>query len=124
MPIPRECLLFVSRNSQNLLSSLPEQVREQPALISQGTSPILPSLGFRLFSDFLTALPSAYNTVVPAGGKAMVLTDLAVGIPDRCYGRIAPRSSLAWKYHIDVAAGVIDHDYRCRQTRFALSTHL
>lgn len=29
-----------------------------------------------------------------------------------CYGRIAPRSGLAWKNHIDVGAGVIDEDYR------------
>ena len=28
------------------------------------------------------------------------------------YGRIAPRSGLAWKKHIDVGAGVIDADYR------------
>lgn len=27
------------------------------------------------------------------------------------YGRIAPRSGLAWKKHIDVGAGVIDRDY-------------
>lgn len=35
-----------------------------------------------------------------------------MSIPDGTYGRIAPRSSLAWKQHIDVAAGVIDSDYR------------
>ena len=29
-----------------------------------------------------------------------------------CYGRIAPRSGLAWKKHIDIGAGVIDSDYR------------
>ena len=28
------------------------------------------------------------------------------------YGRIAPRSGLAWEKHIDIAAGVIDADYR------------
>lgn len=27
-----------------------------------------------------------------------------------CYGRVAPRSGLAWKNHIDVGAGVIDAD--------------
>jgi dUTP pyrophosphatase len=26
--------------------------------------------------------------------------------------RVAPRSSLAWKHHIDTGAGVIDADYR------------
>ena len=32
--------------------------------------------------------------------------------PAGCYGRVAPRSGLAWKKHIDVGAGVIDSDYR------------
>jgi len=33
-------------------------------------------------------------------------------LPDGCYGRIAPRSGLALKHHIDVGGGVIDQDYR------------
>jgi len=41
-----------------------------------------------------------------------VKTDIAVAIPPGFYGRIAPRSSLAWKSHIDVGAGVVDEDYR------------
>ena len=49
---------------------------------------------------------------MPARGKAIAKTDLAVAIPEGCYGRVAPRSSLAWKNHIDVGAGVIDADYR------------
>jgi len=35
-----------------------------------------------------------------------------LAIPSGFYGRIAPRSSLAWKNFIDVGAGVIDEDYR------------
>jgi len=50
--------------------------------------------------------------VIPAHGKALIKTDIAIMIPDGCYGRIAPRSSLAWKNFIDVGAGVIDADYR------------
>ena len=57
-------------------------------------------------------LAAAYDLVVPAGGKAIAKTDLAMKIPSTCYGRIAPRSGLAWKKHIDVGAGVIDADYR------------
>lgn len=57
-------------------------------------------------------LKSAYDYVVPAHGKELVKTDLQVQIPDGCYGRIAPRSGLAWKNFIDVGAGVIDLDYR------------
>ena len=41
-----------------------------------------------------------------------VKTDLAIALPALCYGRIAPRSGLAWKKFIDVGAGVIDADYR------------
>ncbi len=41
-----------------------------------------------------------------------VKTDISVAIPHGCYGRVAPRSGLAWKHFIDVGAGVIDEDYR------------
>ena len=57
-------------------------------------------------------LSSAASTVVPAHGKAIIKTDLAVATPLDCYARIAPRSGLAWKKHIDVGAGVVDADYR------------
>lgn len=57
-------------------------------------------------------LKSAYNYVVKAHGKELVKTDLQIQVPSGCYGRIAPRSGLAWKNFIDVGAGVIDIDYR------------
>ncbi|XP_045125008.1 deoxyuridine 5'-triphosphate nucleotidohydrolase-like [Portunus trituberculatus] len=57
-------------------------------------------------------LCSAYDMVVPAEGKALVKTDIQVELPEDCYGRVAPRSGLSWKNHIDVGAGVIDRDYR------------
>ena len=49
---------------------------------------------------------------MPAHGKAIVRTDLAIATPPECYARIAPRSGLAWKNFIDVGAGVVDADYR------------
>ncbi|EDQ90742.1 uncharacterized protein MONBRDRAFT_21377 [Monosiga brevicollis MX1] len=52
------------------------------------------------------------DTVIAAQGKAIVKTGLIMEIPEGCYGRIAPRSSLAAKHHLDVGAGVIDRDYR------------
>ena len=55
---------------------------------------------------------SAYDYVIPAMGKEMVKTDIAFAIPNGCYGRIAPRSGLAWNHFIDVGAGVVDGDYR------------
>jgi dUTP pyrophosphatase len=57
-------------------------------------------------------LYSAYDYIVPKRGKNLIKTDIRVAIPKGCYGRIAPRSGLAWKHAIDVGAGVIDCDYR------------
>jgi len=39
-------------------------------------------------------------------------TGLSIAIPTGLYGRIAPRSGLAYKDGLDVMAGVIDEDYR------------
>ena len=57
-------------------------------------------------------LAASENAVVPAHGKCLVKTGLAVALPPDCYGRIAPRSGLAVKKFIDVGAGVVDSDYR------------
>ncbi|XP_015122542.1 deoxyuridine 5'-triphosphate nucleotidohydrolase [Diachasma alloeum] len=57
-------------------------------------------------------LRSAYEYVIPARGKELVKTDLQIEVPEGTYGRVAPRSGLAWKNHLDVGAGVIDADYR------------
>ena len=57
-------------------------------------------------------LSAAESAVVPAHGKCLVKTGIAIAIPPDCYGRIAPRSGLAIKRFIDVGAGVIDSDYR------------
>lgn len=50
--------------------------------------------------------------MIPARGKGLCPTDLAIALPSGVYGRVAPRSGLAWKNSIDVGAGVIDEDYR------------
>ena len=57
-------------------------------------------------------LMSAYDTIVKAHDKNIILTDIAIRVPIGTYGRIAPRSGLAVKHFIDVGAGVIDSDYR------------
>jgi len=56
-------------------------------------------------------LKSAYITI-PAFGKGLVETDLAILVPTGRYGRIAPRSGLALHHHIRVRGDVIDADYR------------
>ncbi|XP_042220065.1 deoxyuridine 5'-triphosphate nucleotidohydrolase-like [Homarus americanus] len=71
---------------------------------------ITPSKGSKLASGF--DLCSAYYIVIPGQGKALIKTDIQVELPEDCYGRVAPRSGLSWKNHIDVGAGVIDRDYR------------
>ncbi len=57
-------------------------------------------------------LMSTSEVTVPAKGKALIPTGIAMAIPIGNYGRIAPRSGLAAKNFIDVGAGVIDADYR------------
>jgi len=57
-------------------------------------------------------LMSTEELTVPARGKAVIPTGLAMAISIGNYGRIAPRSGLAAKNFIDVGAGVIDADYR------------
>lgn len=44
--------------------------------------------------------------------RACVSTGISLEIPEGYYGRVAPRSGLAYKNGIDVLAGVIDSSYR------------
>jgi dUTP pyrophosphatase len=57
-------------------------------------------------------LTAAHAAVVLPRSRALVRTDLAIAVPSGFYARVAPRSGLAVKHCIDVAAGVIDADYR------------
>jgi dUTP pyrophosphatase len=57
-------------------------------------------------------LCASESTDIPSGTRRVVMTDLALAIPSGHYGRIAPRSGLAFKFGIDICAGVIDSDYR------------
>lgn len=57
-------------------------------------------------------LSSSEDYVLPAHGRGVVPTGLALAIPEGYYGRVAPRSSLAVTHGIDTGAGVIDSDYR------------
>ena len=71
---------------------------------------ILPKRCSEHAAGYDLAAPREYT--VPAHGRETIMLDLAVSIPTGYYGRIAPRSSLAAKNHIDVGGGVIDPDYR------------
>ena len=50
--------------------------------------------------------------LIKVGQRRLIKTGVGVVLPLGKYGRIAPRSSLAFKFGIDVFAGVIDSDYR------------
>ncbi len=54
---------------------------------------------------------SESGSIAP-GTRKVVKTGLELAIPPGCYGRIAPRSGLSIRNGIDVAAGVLDPDYR------------
>lgn len=71
---------------------------------------ILPTRGSPFSAGF--DLSAAAPTVIKAGGKGVVSTDLSIACPEGTYARIAPRSGLAVKKFIDVGAGVVDADYR------------
>ncbi|KAF1936214.1 dUTP diphosphatase [Clathrospora elynae] len=57
-------------------------------------------------------LYSAKDVIIPARGRALVATEISISVPVGTYGRVAPRSGLAFKHGIDTLAGVIDADYR------------
>ena len=57
-------------------------------------------------------LYAAEAITVPRLGRKLIKTNISMAIPMNHYGRIAPRSGLAFNFGIDVLAGVIDSDYR------------
>jgi dUTP pyrophosphatase len=71
---------------------------------------IIPTRGSKLAAGY--DLYSAYEYSIPPRGKILAKTDIQIKVPHGTYGRVAPRSGLAWKQHIDIGAGVVDEDYR------------
>lgn len=49
---------------------------------------------------------------VPAAGRALAPTGVAIACPPDTYARVAPRSGLAVREGLAVGAGVVDADYR------------
>ncbi|KAL2433772.1 Deoxyuridine 5'-triphosphate nucleotidohydrolase [Exophiala dermatitidis] len=84
----------------------------QPPLLVKKLSPdaTTPTRGSAFAAGY--DLYASKPTTVPARGKTLVSTDLAIATPEGTYGRVAPRSGLASKHFIDTGAGVIDADYR------------
>lgn len=57
-------------------------------------------------------LSACEDKTIPPGTWNKVDTGIAVEFPSYCYGRVAPRSGLAFKKGVQVGAGVIDSSYR------------
>ena len=57
-------------------------------------------------------LAVAQSVVVPAHGRCLVKTGLAMALPPGCYSRIAHKSGLALNKFINVGASVVDFGYR------------
>jgi len=55
---------------------------------------------------------AAEEWILSPGDWHAVSTQMAVAIPPGYYGRVAPRSGLAFKHAIDVLAGVCDSSFR------------
>ena len=62
------------------------------------------------------------DRLVPAKGKAMVETGIAMGLPEGTYGRLAARSGMPSKMGIAVGSGVIDADYT-REVKVIVRNH-
>ena len=60
---------------------------------------------------------------IQSNQRVMIKTGISMAIPEGLYGRIAPRSGLAWKYGIDILAGVVDSGYRGPVNVIALNTN-
>lgn len=67
-------------------------------------------------------LSSCEDVVLPSGEHKAISTGIAVSLPPNCYGRIAPRSGLAFKHALDVLAGVVDIGYTA-EIRVILVNH-
>lgn len=73
------------------------------------TDAIIPTKGSARAAGY--DLYALEDTVLPVMKTTKVRTGIAVSIPEHCYGKIAPRSSLGAK-GITVNGGVVDSDYR------------
>ena len=86
---------------KKVLSINVKKLSENATIPTQGT---VFAAGYDLYA--------AEDAVVVCGTRKLIKTNISMEITPGYYGRIAPRSGLAYKNGIDVLAGVIDSDYR------------
>jgi dUTP pyrophosphatase len=91
-------IFYSKQNRMSLKVNVLSDLARVPQRGSEG------AVGYDLFS--------AEEKMIAPRARVMIHTDIAMELPINCYGRIAPRSGLAWNHGIDVGGGVIDPDYR------------
>ncbi|KAG6518126.1 hypothetical protein ZIOFF_021528 [Zingiber officinale] len=57
-------------------------------------------------------LTTSEDCVIPPRGRGLIPTGISLEIPWGIYGKIAARSSTAYRLDLDIGAGVIDCDYK------------
>ncbi|KAI0409442.1 deoxyuridine 5'-triphosphate nucleotidohydrolase [Xylaria palmicola] len=112
---------ITSTMAESNSTSIPQLEQSPPLLIKKLSDKArLPTCGSAFAAGY--DLYSSQATTVPARGKVLVDTDIAIAVPAGTYGRVAPRSGLASKHSIQTGAGVIDADYR-GQVKVLLFNH-
>jgi len=94
------------------LLALPVKLLTDTATLPRRGSEL--AVGYDLSADLSAGdwRRSGISLRLPPGKRERVSTGVAVAVPVGYYGRVAPRSGLAYKHGIDVLAGVVDPDYR------------
>jgi dUTP pyrophosphatase len=64
--------------------------------------------------DLIAAVPAETPLTIPAGGRALVPTGIAIALPPGTEAQVRPRSGLAVRHGLTVlnSPGTIDADYR------------
>ena len=99
---------FEHKNEQNTTNNT-----EQKLLVKKlDNNAVLPKKQYKEDAGYdLSACIKSEITINP-GERKLIGTGISAAIPVGYYGRIAPRSGLAWKNGIDVLADVIDSGFR------------
>lgn len=113
-----------SSNQSNLLApplqfpGMPSELSMATTQISNDSTSISPTVKILTSQQFSSSLENAgydlrssEDTVVPAGKRVLVKTDLRMQMPSYMFFKVESRSGLALK-GIDAKAGVIDCSYR------------
>lgn len=81
-------------------------LRATSKLPTYGTSE---AAGLDLYADFGSGID---YLILEPGQRSLIPAGVSFAIPVKHYGRISPRSGLAYKQGVDVLAGTIDSDFR------------